>query len=287
MAHKTISAPRGPFGADQAQALVKLIQTTAHRWGQHEVFSDFVELAALSISNAVDRRQAEPREARYLEIAKKYSTPDFERFPQMLGHLTLAMEACGIVGQLDDVLGRIYMQLELGNERAGQVFTPYHVSRMMAMLLIGDGAQAREKGFIDVMEPACGAGGMVIAMADALRQAGLNYQNAMHASCIDIDARCVHMTYLQASLLHIPATVLHGNSLSGEVWSRWYTPAHMLGGWRARLHARRLRDPAPVVVEDAPAPALAPVPATDPARQTHRRPSVPLSVVQQLSLFEE
>ena len=58
-------------------------------------------------------------------------------------------------------------------------------------------------------------------------------------TCTDIDLRCVHMTYLQAALLHIPAIVVHGNSISREVWSCWYTPAHVLGGWSRRLAARR------------------------------------------------
>jgi len=67
---------------------------------------------------------------------------------------------------------------------------------------------------------------------------GVNYQRHLHATCIDIDLRCVHMTYLQASLLHIPAIVVHGNSICGEVWGHWYTPAHVLGGWSRRLAAR-------------------------------------------------
>ena len=114
-------------GADHTKALLQLIRATAHRWSQHEVFSDFVELASLSLSNAVDRRQYDAREARYLEIAKKYPRDQFERFPRMLGHLTLAMEQCCAMGELGDVLGALYMQLDLGNDRAGQFFTPYHV----------------------------------------------------------------------------------------------------------------------------------------------------------------
>ena len=195
-------------GTDHTKELLQLIRKTAHRWNPHEVFSDFVELSCLSFSNAVDRRQFDAREARYLQIAKRYPRDVFESFPRMLGHLTFAMEQRYAAGGLGDVLGVVYMQLELGNDRAGQFFTPYHVSQMMARMLVGDGAEVRAKGFLDVLEPASGAGGMVIAMADALQQAGLNYQGAMHATCIDIDLCCVHMTYLQASLLHIPAVGL-------------------------------------------------------------------------------
>ena len=54
------------------------------------------------------------------------------------------------------------------------------------------------------------------------------------------------MTYVQLSLLHVPATVVHGNALSMEVWGTWYTPAHILGGWtfklRRRLEADLLRE---------------------------------------------
>lgn len=279
MSKKQTAGACGTQGENHERALARLIESTARHRRRLEVFSDFVELSALAVSNAVDRRQFEAREARYLEIARQYPTEEFERFPRMLGHLTLALEQHCAVRELADVLGQVYMQLELGNEWVGQFFTPYAVSRMMALTLVGDGAEARAKGFIDVLEPACGAGGMVIAAADALDQAGLNHQGAMHATCIDIDARCVHMTYLQASLLHIPAIVLHGNSLSGEVWNCWYTPAHVLGGWRTRLSARRRHEPVPVVVEDARAPA------TDPAPPAHRGPRVPPDLVQQLSLF--
>jgi hypothetical protein len=38
-----------------------------------------------------------------------------------------------------------------------------------------------------------------------------------------------------SSLLHIPALVIHGNSLSLEEFGRWYTPAHIMGGWSWKL----------------------------------------------------
>lgn len=107
-----------------------------------------------------------------------------------------------------------------------------------------------------------------------------NHHDTMHACCIDIDARCAHMTYLQLSLLHIPAIVLHANSLSGEVWSRWYTPAHALGGWRQRLAARRERQP--VAVPSDPAPT-----AADPASSTHGPSAVSPRLSEQLRLFED
>lgn len=242
------------FSANEHQkTFLSLIEAFGYSRNYNEVFSDFVEMAAISFSNGVDLRQRDKREARYMEIVGKYKREEVERFPQMLGALTLAFEermtavreAAGCeVAPLDftDVLGETYMMLELGNERAGQFFTPYSVSKMMAHMNLRDGSPFIERnGFVRIQEPACGAGGMVIACADALHSAGHNYQQTMHATCIDIDPRCVHMTYLQLSLLHIPAIVVHGNALTLEEWAHWFTPAHVLGGWSAKLRRAEAR----------------------------------------------
>ena len=138
-----------------------------------------------------------------------------------------------------DVLGVIFTARESPNKHPGHFFTPYPVCLMMAQGTLGDAKDALalidDKGFVSAMEPACGAGAMVIALAEAMRAAGLNYQRHLHVTAIDIDQRAVHMGYIQFSLLHIPAHVIVGNSLSNEVREHWFTPAHILGGWGARL----------------------------------------------------
>lgn len=56
----------------------------------------------------------------------------------------------------------------------------------------------------------------------------------MVAYCCDIDIKCVYMAYIQLSLYGIPAVVVHGNSLTVEEWSKWYTPIYLLDGWPLR-----------------------------------------------------
>lgn len=57
----------------------------------------------------------------------------------------------------------------------------------------------------------------------------------LHAACVsnrfgtDIDERCVAMSYIQCSLLGIPAIITHGNALTLECWSEWETPAYIMG----------------------------------------------------------
>lgn len=198
MANKSAARKHKTTAGEHQAELVKMIHGLSHAHHPHEIFSDFVELSALSISNAVDRVHYEKREARYLDIVGKYTKEEVAVFPQMLGQLVLCYEdrIAGSVnedsglpgGGLGDVLGSLYMMLELGNDRTGQFFTPFEVSKMMAMILVGDGSDVKRKGFVSLNEPACGAGGMVIAYADALLGAGINYQKSMHAICVDIDS---------------------------------------------------------------------------------------------------
>jgi hypothetical protein len=76
---------------------------------------------------------------------------------------------------------------------------------------------------------------MVIALAQALRDEGINYQQCLHVTAIDLDILAVQMAYVQCTLLHIPALICHGDTLRGEVYSVWRTFAHTLGCWEAKL----------------------------------------------------
>lgn len=227
--------------------LIKTMQRLAHRHDLWRVFSDFVEMAAVSIANACDtaNRDRDAREARYMEMVKAYTREELQEFPRMLGHLTMALEA-----GMDDVLGQVFMELDLGSKWHGQFFTPYSLCRMIAATNIGHEqvqAEIERKGFITASEPACGGGATIIAMAEELQAAGVNYQQHMHATCQDLDMKAVHMAYVQLSLLHVPAVIIHGNTLANEQRSRWYTPAHVMGGWHWKLRkARQLAaDPLP------------------------------------------
>jgi hypothetical protein len=204
-----------------------------------QVFRDFCELSALAIRNSVDMNGWDEREAQYLRVIGDYTPEEAERFAHILAKLALEFEA-----GFSDALGHLYMSLDLGSDHLGQFFTPYEVSSLMAQMTLEDYtdklAAVRLEGreFITVNEPTCGSGGMIIALADALRGAGVNYQQAMHVTAQDIELTSVHMTYVQLSLLNIPAVVIHGNTLTLEQRDAWYTPAHILGGWDSRLENR-------------------------------------------------
>ena len=118
---------------------------------------------------------------------------------------------------------------------------------------------------------------MVIALAQEMRELGINYQRHLHVTAVDVDVKCVHMAYLQLSLLHIPAVIVHGNSLSLEEFGRWCTPAHILDGWRWKLQ-RRSEPGETHQIEEVPNPSNEPQPATRPDSAKAGQP-------EQLTLF--
>lgn len=226
---------------DQYQKqFIKLAEQNARSHRMHVVFCDFCEMSAIALSNLCDKTQYEKREARYMEIVGKYTKEEANRFAEM--------HACienSLTNNLHDCLGELFMSLELGSHFNGQFFTPFHIASLMARLTVGNDADAalNDKGFITVMEPAAGAGCMLIAQAQVMMENKINYQQAMHATAIDIDATAVHMCYVQLSLLGMPAVIYHGNTLSNEFWSYWKTPMHVLGLWDYKV-TRSAKHPA-------------------------------------------
>lgn len=59
------------------------------------------------------------------------------------------------------------------------------------------------------------------------------------------------MSYVQLSLMHVPAVIVHGNTLTLEEYSHWYTPAHIMGGRSQRLSRARAESAAQDLLSSA------------------------------------
>lgn len=222
-----------PTAQQHIKTMVQLIDSIPYV-RRSEVFADFVEMAAIALSSATDLRQRDKREDRYLRLIGKYQPKHQAVFPQLFGELEQAMGS-----EPTDILGRLFHQLDAASRACGQFFTPYHVCELVASISIGDGshikAEIEERGFIRLSEPACGSAAMVIAFAEGMRKLGINYQEHLHVTLNDIDTAAVHMAFVHLSLLHIPAIVVHGNTLTLEEYGHWYTPAHVMGLFNGKL----------------------------------------------------
>lgn len=220
--------------------LINLITKASYRHSTWQVFSDFVEISAISLSNAVDWTHKENRENRYFEIINSYEKEEQILFPKMYAELVMALERGIVRNGPTDVLGSVYHELELHNKWKGQFFTPIHVSEAMGMIAVPDKKGIiEEKGFIRVAEPCVGSGSMIIGFANALKTNKVDYTSKMVVTAIDIDLKCVHMAYIQLSLYGIPAVIIHGNSITMQEWSKWYTPTYVLDGWAWKKQKER------------------------------------------------
>ena len=224
------------------QNFVRLIQSMSRHYDTWRVFSDFVEMAALTISNSdrhflsTPKKVWEEREKAYLEIINRYRKIEQPVFAKMLAELVMELDDCVASGHFTDVLGEVFHELELHNKWNGQFFTPQHICDMMGRMVFNKDITQEaidSRGYVNISEPCSGAGAMIYGFVNAFCEAGFNHSKQTLVVANDIDIRCVYMTYVQCSLYGIPAVVIHKNTLSGEVFGYpWYSPIYTLYLWR-------------------------------------------------------
>ena len=212
---------------------VSVFMDTARNLRRWEVFSDFITLAASELDMARIRTPENIERSR--EICAKYSASDISNL-----HTLFCLMVCALEAKFHDFLGAIFMELELGDDRNGQYFTPYHLQSLMAKLLMPDVEQTiRREGLVTVSDPASGAAGMIVAYAENLLAAGYNPSEHMFGSCIDIDPIAADMAFIQLSLLGIPAEVVTGNTLTMQLNRVRYTPVYYINNYEKRLEDQR------------------------------------------------
>lgn len=207
---------------DLKKDILKRLDRFQYSRSRREVFFDAVEYTALNIATKFDLEKREDRLARMESILSGYKEYDRAEFYRLMTDMVNLLK--GMPDNFGDHLGAIYMEIEAGNNNAGQYFTPYDVSKLMASMTLGE---LPDKPFT-LNEPCCGSGGMAIAAADVLHERGYNYVKNMLVVANDIDRNCVNMAYLQLSFAAIPAVVQWQDTMTQEVWDTFYTPAYML-----------------------------------------------------------
>lgn len=211
-----------------------------------QVWSDFVEMTAIAISNSCEIRSnvKQEREARYLSIIGQYNKAEQSLFPELVGILVEALER----NQEQDFLGELFMALELGNHWKGQFFTPYSLCKAMASINLQDANDLIQKrGYIAINDPACGAGATLIAARNALELEKIGDTDAFFVGQ-DIDRTAAMMCYIQLSLLGCAGYVVVADTLihpvTGPVlWPSltehhevWFMPMNFLQpAWVLRL----------------------------------------------------
>ena len=226
----------------QYTGLVKLYNSLIGSHQLWELWQDSMTMFALAISNTVDHRYYDKREAMYMDIAHKYTNDEMQVFPQIFGEIIMQLEA----DPEQDLLGDLYMQLDLGSHWHGQFFTPYNICAMMASMELNlDHAYTVETVKpISVCDCACGGGALLIASAHEFRRAikdtGLSAQDYICLYAQDLSQVSAMMCYVQLSLLGYAAKVKLGDSLLHPLVEEddgpdiWYTPMWFSDVWNYR-----------------------------------------------------
>ena len=158
------------------------IAPSKHRY---DIFRDFVIASALGFHNEFMRclnNQKLPGwcnkyEQEFISIHNSYDKEDRNKF-LLLFH--------SLVDLLDDkpwdVLGTLYMKMELSNKHTGQFMTPSDVSELMAKMSF-----EVKKPFTTLSDPCCGTGGFPLACANLIIQKKLIPAYKLWIQAIDVD----------------------------------------------------------------------------------------------------
>lgn len=202
------------------------------------LWDDWVTMLAIALSQVHDPRPE--REQMYKGLWAKY-TPD---------QANAIMELTGMYFDIvddspyQDLLGNLYMQLNMGNSSTGQFFTPYHLSQLLSQMIDKDVLinDIQEKGWCSCNDPACGGGSLLIAAAERMLDFGINYQQ----KCIFIGQELGFTTacsaYIQMCMLGMPGAIICGDTLRQPCEQNlpfiepdertWITPAYFSDEWK-------------------------------------------------------
>lgn len=212
------------------KAMKEMIMKLSGKHSVWDIFNDFLELSTMSISCTADKFKRKERKEKYMQITSKYNKDELKILSNMLGELAVTLE-----NNISDVLGELFMELQLGGKWNGQFFTPYHICQLIAAVNLNKCEEIiNNKGYVAINEPSCGGGALIMAMVETMKNKGYNPQQQLKVTCKDLELKSVYMTYIQLSLLGIPAEVCYANSLNLKEFDKFRTPNWMLGLWKHR-----------------------------------------------------
>lgn len=191
-----------PLNAETAveatiKAITRLLEAASRKTSHRllETFRTFVRLSEASLRLA-------PQEE-WKELVRGHE-PACTEYSHALGELMLYHLRFGY----RDVIGELYMHLDIASARAGQFFTPWHVAFFMAQMNFhGLTRVPTREDPIRVLDPSCGSGVMLLAAAACAPREWVE-QELIRFYGIDIDHTCSLMATLNLRLHGLSGTIV-------------------------------------------------------------------------------
>lgn len=136
------------------EEIVKIINKISGKYASTLIFDDWIKLIAIAISNQSDFIHNDlwnKREEEYISIANKYNEDELNKLYKAFAMLVNCFEE-----NIKDYLGEIYMKCDMGNNRTGQFFTPFHISEAVSNLIEDIENIKKHEGKIILNEPSTG-----------------------------------------------------------------------------------------------------------------------------------
>ena len=239
---------------DVKKGFIEVFQSLCKTRSAWQVWADYIVIASCSIANTVYNSNTETyreREAEYSECLGRFDG-NISLVAELLSYTMQALE----LDPEQDFLGDPFMQLELHNHWKGQFFTPHNIGKMMSLMSMdinGLKESIDKQGYVSISDCACGAGSLLIASANRLRESGVNYQQKALFVAQDIDRIAGLMCYIQLSILGCAGYVVIADTISNptvyingdvlfprlqEGQEIWITPMFFSDEWtkRQRVH---------------------------------------------------
>lgn len=217
---------------------VQKMHEVAGYGNSRDLWSDWVMMLAISISQVNDPQ--EERENQFNGIKSKYTPKQLEG----LAELTSIYFELVDDEPYQDLLGGLYMELNMGNSSTGQFFTPYNLAKLLSEMTDKNALTEaiNQKGWCGINDSACGGGSLLLAGAENLLKNGINYQRY----CLFIGQELCVVTacsaYIQMSMLGMPGAIICGDTLREPQTNSlpfinssprtWITPAYYMECWK-------------------------------------------------------
>ncbi|MEO5913335.1 MAG: N-6 DNA methylase [Luteolibacter sp.] len=194
------------------------------------VFADFCRMSACALA-------AGSREEEYLEVARRYTRDELSDISQAFAHLVQEMERHPFA----DLLGPFYIECAAHSSKQarGEFYTPPEISKLMARVLFDVEAAKLKKEPITLNEPACGSGGMVLAVAELFAPDAVDL---LRVTAQDINPVAADMAYINLTLWGIPARVILGDTISKSATREWMNVHWFRVGENSRRLAQRFME---------------------------------------------
>ena len=199
---------------DEYEKIVCLLNSLTGKRSLWQVFNDCISVYAVMIQNSFmpAGKRFDNIERIYKNTVEDYTDTEKDVMLKTFAEIVVILND----KPFQDLLGDLYMRLDMGNEAIGQFFTPYNISLATAKAMLKKSEtqeKIAKKGHVTVLEPAAGGGANLIAACEVFKDFGIDYQKNVVFVAQELNRLTALMCYVALSLIGANAVIKIGDTL--------------------------------------------------------------------------